>query len=787
MNRTPARLWDFPSAAVLVLILLTVGRRLFATNWALGLETAIILVLTGVGLGLALGFSKFKQRTVFWLTFGYSIPIVIMVLGGSLYHGISWLERLSNLSDRLAYAVYLFITKQPVHDTGLFVVFIALVFWTIGLMAGYAMTRHGNFIGAVVPAGVVLLIIQLYDPGRESNDTYLAVYFFLCLLFLGRMTYVQRRRFWKEQRLSLLAESKTDLHITIVVVALASVLLVWMAPTSAKSFSNAKTAWDNFTRPLRDVQKDLGNAVAGLQAGGKASAVQFFGDTLALGNQAASGEEAYLRIQVPLANNTSRYYWRVRSYNIFLNDQWHAQDVSSTLFSPDQDLIALAEPEGITSDFVFTALSADLAVLVTPARPVWVSNPSELFFVQGPQEKIDPIQFQPNPAVRAGKKYAVRANIYAPTIAQLRSAGETYPEWVTKNYLQLPDGLSPEIKGLAQQITTGAEIPYDKAAAITQYLRDNITYAVTIEEPPPGQDPVDWFLFDSRSGFCNYYATAEVVLLRAVGIPARMVVGFAQGEFVTPDSYVVRQRDAHAWPEAYFPGAGWVEFEPTVSQTPLERAPDESTASSGQTGSVTPTGPGITGRNIPEGAEEIGTGPARVTPATLLLRLLLICAILVIILPMYTFERLSNDLKAGRRVLQRPLPVLLKQFLEKRGLTSPAWLLHWAYQAELSPMDRSFTTVYRSLHWLGEKASPAQTPAEAADVLARHLPVVSKEIYSLLHEYERQLFSQKRGYLPLTQRAEQAIRKEALHVALRQRWMAFLGISRPGGNQIGRP
>jgi len=75
-----------------------------------------------------------------------------------------------------------------------------------------------------------------------------------------------------------------------------------------------------------------------------------------------------------------------------------------------------------------------------------------------------------------------------------------------------------------------------------------------------------------KQGFCNYYATAEVILLRSVGIPARLAVGYAQGDNVDdPLLYTVRQRDAHAWPEVYFPGVGWVEFEPTASQPTLVR------------------------------------------------------------------------------------------------------------------------------------------------------------------------------------------------------------------------
>ena len=782
MNRTPARLWDFPSAALLILVLLTTGQRLYITHWDWGLGTAIILILIGVVLGLALGYSIFTQRTVFWLTFGFSIPIVILVLGWILYSEISWLERVADLSDRLAYSIDLFITKQPVQDTILFVVFMALVFWIIGLMAGYAMTRFGNIVGMVVPAGVVFVIVQLYDSGRASGEPLLAVYFILSLLLLGRLTYVQRRLLWKEQRVSLLAESRADLNITFAMVAVAAVLLVWLAPTSAKSFSNFRTAWEKLTRPLHDVQKNLGHAVAGLQVEGKVITVQFYGDTLSLGRQATTGETVYFQIQTPQVNSSSRYYWRVRSYNTFLNDQWYAKNLSSAHFAPDQSLILLADPEGVTSKFTFTALSANLADLITPARAVWVSYPSELFFVQVPQGKMDPVHFRSDLPVMAGQQYDVRANEYQPTIAQLRSAGEIYPDWITSHYLQLPDTLSPQIVTLVHRITARAKTPYDMADAITNYLRSNNSYSKTVEDPPAGWDPLNWFLFGSKRGFCNYYATAEVILLRVARIPARMVVGFAQGEYDSPDRYVVRQRDSHAWPEVYFPGVGWVEFEPTSNLAPLERPLGESVSSteqateepikhSGQSGMKQPT-------PVPGG--ETGTGVRFGASANLLICLILIWLIIVSILQIYTFGTFDDILGVDLKISSGSLPILLKRLLEKRGLTPPGWLLHWATLTQLNPIERSFMTVYRSLQWLGEKASPSQTPAEAADVLARLLPGVSQEIYSLLNEYQRHLYGQKHGFLPLARRDVKIIRQETRRVAIWQRWRVFRSIFGPG-------
>jgi transglutaminase-like putative cysteine protease len=781
MNHAPARWWDFPSAAILILILLTTSQGLYATHWAPGLGSAIILGLIGVVLGLALGFSQFKQATTFWLSFGYSIPIVILVLGWILYSGISWMERVADLSNRLAFSLGLFFTSHPVKDTVLFVVFMAFVFWITGLTAGYAFTRFGNFIGAVVPAGVVLVIIQLYGAGKGGNDPILAIYLLLCLIELGRLTYVQKRLFWKEQHVSLLTESGTELNIALVIVACVIVVLVWLAPTSGKSFSNIKTAWENLSRPLRGVQNNLGHAVAGLQGGETIQQIQFYGDTLALGSQAAKGNTVYFGIQAPPINGEERYYWRVRSYDYFLNDQWYTTSASIMAFIPNQSPIPLADAEGVTNEFVITSNLGNLAVLVTPARPVWVSHPAELVFLQVPQGKMDPIQFQSDPTISAGEKYSVHANVNAPTIIQLRKAGDTYPDWVLSHYLQVPDNLPADIIALAQRLTKRDKTPYDMAASITQYLRSDITYSATVENPPAGQDLLEWFLFNSKKGFCNYYATAEVILLRSVGIPARLVVGFAQGEFKSPNLYVVREGDSHAWPEVYFPGVGWVEFEPTSNQAPLVRSMGKNLPSEGQVG--TETAGGIAGQRIPEATQTpvVVTGTGSGVLFNWILRLIFICIMLVTILRISPFGAYVDDLEDDQRTAWGSLPVVLKHFFEDRGLTPPGWLLHWTYLAALNPIERSFATVYRSLQWLGEKPSPAQTPAEAAAVLAERLPNVSQEIYALLHEYQYQLYSQIHGRLQPARRAVKAIRQEAVRVAIRQRWRTpFRGIFRPG-------
>lgn len=161
------------------------------------------------------------------------------------------------------------------------------------------------------------------------------------------------------------------------------------------------------------------------------------------------------------------------------------------------------------------------------------------------------------------KNYTVYADLSLPSPERLRRAGEAYPASISYKYLELPL-LSPEIGALAERITKDKPTPYDKAVAIEDYLRKNYTY--TTELPPVGTsfDPLYTFLFETKKGHCEYFATAMAVMLRSLGVPARVVNGYLRGEYNPIGRYyLVRARDAHSWVEVYFPGYGWVEFDPT--------------------------------------------------------------------------------------------------------------------------------------------------------------------------------------------------------------------------------
>jgi hypothetical protein len=137
-----------------------------------------------------------------------------------------------------------------------------------------------------------------------------------------------------------------------------------------------------------------------------------------------------------------------------------------------------------------------------------------------------------------------------------------YPPSITAHFLQLPN-MTDRVSELARAVTSRAATPYERVLAVEQHLRQHYQYSLDMGQTQP-VNPVDEFLFTRRTGYCEHYATAMVVMLRTVGIPARLVTGYLPGEWNDYGGYyTVRQRDAHAWVEVYFPRSGWITFDPT--------------------------------------------------------------------------------------------------------------------------------------------------------------------------------------------------------------------------------
>jgi transglutaminase-like putative cysteine protease len=161
--------------------------------------------------------------------------------------------------------------------------------------------------------------------------------------------------------------------------------------------------------------------------------------------------------------------------------------------------------------------------------------------------------------------YSVSSDIATPAEDQLRAEPPAALPELLRRYLQVPK-LDSRIEVLAHQITREEANSYDKARAIEAYLKTQFRYTLDLK-PVANKDPLAEFLFDLKEGHCEYFASAMVIMLRTLGIPARIVNGFQMGELNELNNfYTVRESDAHSWVEVYFPRSeAWIEFDPTPS------------------------------------------------------------------------------------------------------------------------------------------------------------------------------------------------------------------------------
>ena len=193
--------------------------------------------------------------------------------------------------------------------------------------------------------------------------------------------------------------------------------------------------------------------------------------------------------------------------------------------------------------------------------------------------------------IKADESYAMRAFVSDATRQDLREAGTAYSGFLKDHYLQLPDSLPQRVRDLAAGLAEDAETPLDKALVIQSFLRGpNFTYSQDIEKPPSGADGVDHFLFESRVGYSDYFASAMAVMLRSVGVPSRMAAGYAPGELIDGTGRrQVKDSDSHGWVQVYFPSHGWIEFEPTTRwAAPDLRGSDEADTGSSESPSDAP-------------------------------------------------------------------------------------------------------------------------------------------------------------------------------------------------------
>jgi len=315
------------------------------------------------------------------------------------------------------------------------------------------------------------------------------------------------------------------------------------------------------------------------RAGFQPSLMTGFTDSVELGQigEIQKDTSVVMRVQTGHPVNYPLLRWRGIALTTFDGRRWYTQDKERTLLTVGQGgWIVLGSPYDmqvpIAGQLRFTVLLQPMAsdAIFVPGQVMQLrgnfsSDPSryttELHFGALGVDSTGSIS---NPSRNFSQiRYEGLSLLPAARPAKARAAGTDYPAEIRTTYLQLPENLDRRIPDLAQKITARADNPFDKAVVMENYLQRNFSYTLNLVGKP-GADPLAHFLFVTKAGHCEYFASAMAVMLRTLGIPSREVNGFLPGEYndVAGD-YIVRASDAHSWVEAYFPGSGWVTFDPT--------------------------------------------------------------------------------------------------------------------------------------------------------------------------------------------------------------------------------
>lgn len=588
---------ELPALVIALSLLLMPMLSLHASEWAIRLDVAVPVLVLSVVFGFLLARSQYNELLALMMSAVYGSCFVLLAAAFSEPGGI--ISGVYSVFTRTVLWVYDAFTGGINQDELVLTMMAATLFWYLGYNAAWHIFRYDRVLPVIFPPGMIIITNTVYYSGDNNILPYLVIYTFLALLLVVR-SYLEAREWeWYTQGIRVPKKVRRQFNVVGSSLALLAVLIGWSVPSG--DLEQRLDAFQQFMQadPLVQMSELWNRLFSTIDAYGPVTADYYGGDSLELSGAIQLGDQIALEVVAP---PDRRYYWRSRIFDTYDNGRWNSLP-QKRVEDPEEpfeigfEQSSLAAREPVQQTFTL-GLNASRLVYAAP-QPLSVDLPvrSDLRFLTSDENSATVHVIRPYRVLQRGETYTATSLMSTATASQLRNAGENYPQWVRETQLYVPPSVPTRVFALAQQIVNeaGAVTPYDKSKAIERWLRANIVYDEDIPQPPAGQDPVDWVLFDYRRGYCNYYASAMIMMLRAQGVPARMGAGFAQGDW-DGSRFVVRERDAHTWVEVYFPGYGWIEFEPTAAQAPLDRGdtisqdtPPSPTPAATDTPTISPT------------------------------------------------------------------------------------------------------------------------------------------------------------------------------------------------------
>jgi len=754
--------WDRGDLIGLVLALLLMLMPAFtlrAADWPLQARILFPVIVIAIIISYLMAQSRYGELTSLFLSVIYGGVTVLLVSAWSL-RGLNLVAGSAEVLATVMQWVVDIFTGGINQDRLAFTVLVSALFWFLTYNAIWHMFRLDRVWRVIMPPAIVLLGNLAFYSGTANLEVYLAIFLFVSLLLLVRSNLIQQEWTWYTSGVRVPKRLRSQFLTAGAGLSAVAMLVALLAPTG--NLQERLNQFQEFLRsdPIQQAAEFLNRLVEPIESEGPSTADYFGSDSLTLSGAISLGDQVILLADAP---QTHRYYWRSRVFERYDSGRWAP---SSTLRVPyldppvvlplDTETLGGAR-EAVTQKITFGTGGSRL--IYAAPQPVRINNVGgriDLLRVNPDLEAASPVNIsvmRPSKVLESGTTVEVISQMSIASAPQLKAAGTTYPAWVLDPNASPGIGISPRVANKALEIVNevGAQTPYDRAKAIETWLRSNITYNERIPAPPAGVDAVEWFLFEMKQGYCTYYATTMIVMLRSMGIPARMAAGFAQGEWdATSQLYVVRERDAHTWVEVYFPGYGWIEFEPTSAQEPLDRQgdsppppisdsrqdqpsptpQDSPTPLPSPTPQASPTQNPNQNPNVPT-ATSIPSVTPTATPVI----------VPTIAPPLKPPPPPPNDFLS---FLFPALGAALLIFLLIVVIVLIGLFLYWWWEwrgmGGLSPITRAYARLERYISLIGVRHEPQETPEERRDIVVQKLPPAERPVTAITRLYSRERY-----------------------------------------------
>jgi transglutaminase-like putative cysteine protease len=614
------------------------------------------------------------------------------------------------------------------NDTLPFVVLVVSLTWLSAYVFGWSVFRWQNPWLGLLPGAAALFANFTFS---DQLGILAVLYLGGALLLVMRLNLTRNLRDWRREgtRYPTLL-SLSFVHLTSWAVGLL-LLVAWLAPTAIQA-QPLSSVWEGLSRPFLSLSDDAVRLVGPVKTR-KVLPIHAFKSVLPFQGSIQLREREVLSLTLDRAEGLANYpFLRGAVYDEYSAGGWlagerHEADLPPTDLSPDgnQQLVTGLDNQRLIVAHIQVANSrVARSVLFSIGEPVGADVAAKAEanedWEEAGADAFGITLLRPPDRLAPGATYSTAGLVTDATADELRGSDTSLPAaGIQDRYTQLPDDLPQRVRDLAVEVTAAQPTAYDKVKAVETYLRQ-IPIAYRLLEVPPGQDSVDYFLFESKEGFFDYHASAMVVLLRAVGIPSRLAVGYAldASAFDAENRrYNIREEHAYAWAEVYFPGFGWLAFNPSPERPPVTREGDTIVEGSGWFGDIDPAILGSLGLDL----EPPGTSQPEESP------------------PAATVDTADQ----GGGGIPLTVWVALGLGIAAVALAAAGARLTWERGlADLPYPQRAWEQTLRLAGWARLAPRPEQTPMEYAHDLQARLPDVEGLDY-LAAAYGRSRFGRK--------------------------------------------